>query len=1185
MSHRLRHRLSFDPRAIANALHLRNPRLASPPEWSWTWPLHTPPTPPTPPLQNAWVTAIRSIAVSDDASTLTFLTNDHVALLHPSSPNPIPLTFPPNLRSPSSIEIFHFSNPSLLLAVGFRSGHVAIYAPPLTAPLFISRLSQTLVVRRLRYYPAFQIDPATVPYPAPSSNTGLFAVLGLSGTLARLPGHELHHLIAEPPTFDDRGAGWVVWNPTEQEAVLDAALVGPDPSSICELDLGTSAPHRVVLAGVNPPLVAYAISLDRAFSARDVAKRAASSVLSVAKGLFWSRSTDVQQPSTEEERQSVTGVARVSTAWADDGVSGGALISFGDVRDTARKSVSAVLSRRRYQTDTNGVAIEGRRNSLSSKDDDSNVNVFIDSIISRQRLRSAGDEILQAAKLPLNTRVMERVAAAPLPCTLVATADTLGRVFVQDSRDLCVLRVLKGYRDAEVAWLKAGGPLLVVLAPRLNVLELHQPLAEKRMIAFRLMPGSMLVQSAAHHVFCAAPDGKLYEVMRTRKGLGEGRESAAVAREMQDAMDVVPCSDSHCEGEATMTKEAQVEGCHVAGAGMADYETVGAFIEAARRGSASAAVECLQRVEQSALKVAHLMAALVTCAVQIQTEMHVILSSKAAQIVGNLGNDDLVSRFEAHGRLAQAFPLLATERDPSDQVRSQEWVSKYGRRLMDDDIVTELVQFADEGKAGHLSSAKVGGKRIRTVSEDENVVNCERFILSHALEPNADVRAKIDYVLCPRRDLSVYEQVWLARVYFSRLLEVDSADIPTEGREHSTIRDLFLALTDLIGFSEEEFTKQFVTFFLNTPLLSLLHTHASMYASPLRCTIGRLRNRFGRESVEQIVIGMCATSTRIPNAVLLIRLFVCHDRKQSSHTTESHFIEFLNRLEEVLLFRKLIAGSAIPQDVYEKLTAHRCKDIRGNAERHAVALLIEWNDFERAAQILMSLEGTSERRNLDWHTLTSVSEVALRACQRKAVSLVNDAARKVIPSSVISWILLAGVSEKQQQWEHLLSTKREPVLRQIREVLLCAHQYFSDSSEDTVRCLQLAEAMSALIELEAGERTVSRKESDDIADAQTVNCIESERQVTSKHETGASKMGTTSSDEKVKSSRHGSAAAAAIQVGLETAPATSPDAMDVVNDVSVGVNEPEIMNDDEFYDATSTLPQTTARSGIDELQR
>lgn len=1122
MSFRLRHRATFDVRSVTDSLRLRATRLESPPQWDWAWPLHVAKPKQRSKSQNAvhsgWVSSVRTVAVADDASAIAFVSHDdgRVALLTHRSNEGMRCTdltldskIDPELVA-TSVTFFSLNDgqattPQSLAAVGYASGNVAIFDVVSSSLLVVTRPVAALQVRRLRFYPAFHLLPSVTRYPAAPSNTGLFAVLAWSGTLASISGTELTVLLSQArksgkPVVDLLGAGWVVWKTNAQDAVLDAALCGSDPNSICELDVSPpEAPLRVMAAGVNPPIAAYTVTADPAFSARDAAKRAASSVFSAARGFIFSRIASVADPAPEpieDARTAVTGIARLSTSWADDGISGQPLINFGDVRDTARRSVTAVLTRGRKPMDIDvAAALDSHRQKsrISLRGEPSSGNLSTveemenhdntlepkgESILMRQRSRFSGEEVVQVAKLPQNARIVERLAAAPLPCSLLATSDTLGRIFVQDSRDLCVLRILKGYREGQVAWLAQGGPLLAVYAPRLNVLELHEPLKVRRSAAFQLQSGSMLVQSTAHHVFCVSPDGRLHELMKTRKqqlvgprmttrGAYEGHGASGNKEAQRKSPDVDNPFPEKYGGLSTAA---------------ADYEMVGAFVEAVKRRQTSAAVDCLQQVESSVVKVAHLMATLVTCTEYVRTEVHIALASKAAQIASNSKNKDLSSRFEAHGRLAEAFALLAAEMMPEDPELEQKRLSKYGHRLLEDELAAGLVEFAvDELTTGN--SSRVGVKRMRTTAVEDEIINCERFLLSHSLVPCSDPRADLDYVLTPRRDLSESEKTWIAKAYFSRLLEIDSAGVPTQGREHPATRDVFLALEDLIGLTEVEITRQFATFILNMPLLPLLNTHSALYASPIRCAIGRLRGRFAVEVVDAILIEECEKSSRIPNAVLLLRLCDVSEDQSSSKGQDGPFTGPLDRLREVLLYRKLIAGSPVPRDVYSQFTGKRCTGVPGDAERHAVFCLVECNDFERASKVLMGMEVSRRRQSLDWHESASVSEAALHACRRKAVILMTEDSTKLIPASVVEWVRAATPFEEQRQWDQLLSEKREATLRQLRGVLISAHQYLPDSSVDAVRCLQLAEAISALIELEVEK--AGRLEAKDGAEGST----------------------------------------------------------------------------------------------------
>lgn len=1057
------------------------------------------------------MSAVRSVAVSEEANSIAFVSHDdgRVALLTRRGDEGMlcnSLEVGPEVElNPIATSVAFFSIASgdystneSYVAVGFASGNVALFETDTARPLVVTRPAADLQVRRLRFYPAFHLLPDADPYPFASNNCGLFAVLAWSGTMARLSLTEVCDYISQARTsgraiIDDRGAGWVIWKTTAQDAVLDAAICGSDLSSICELDVAPpEAPLRLVLGGVNPAVAAYTVTADPAFSARDAAKRAASSVLSAARGFLLSRitsGTDLGSASPNDERKAVNGVARFSTSWADNGAYGQPLINFGDVRETARKSVQAVLKRGQISVNVDGAASTEsyRRNSRRSVHGDqvsqafetqsgantviaSGPDAFSPTALTRQRSRFSGSEVAQSVKLPQNTRIVERMAVAPLPCSLIATSDTLGRIFIQDTRDLCVLRILKGYREAQIAWVSQGVPFLAVYAPRLNVLEVHAPLDVKRTTAFRLTPGSMLVQSCNYRVFCVSADGRLHELMRARKGQSRGSDEHPIQplKERQIVRGDEPGTKEETGEDAlSAVQEDEFSGNSVESS-PPDYELVGTFVDAVKKGQTSTAVDCLQRVDNSALKVAHLMATLVTCTQFARTEVHVALASKAAQISANLGNKELKTRFEAHGRLAEAFALLAAETMPEDPDLEQRRVSTYGHRLLEDELGSGLVEFAVDELANG-PSPRTGIKRMKTVASEHEIINCERFVLSHSLIPCSDLRVRVDYVLSPRHDLSESERVWLSKAYFSRLLEVDSAGLPVTGREHPTTRDVFMALTDLLGLSEAEIASHFVIFILNMPLLTLLNTHASTHASPIRCAVGRLRGRFSSEVVNPILKELCENTTRIPSAVLLLRLYTTLELGRSSSEGDAPFLESLNRLDEVLLFRKLIAGSSAPRSEYEGLTAASSTGVPGDAERQAVACLIGWNDFDRATKILMGLAVSRKRQSLEWHESAAVSEAALHACRKKSVLLMTDHSSRVIPAGVVAWVRAADVAVPQAEWEKLLSEQRELALRELRAVLLAAHQYFPDSSVDAVRCLQLAEAMSALLELEVNK--------------------------------------------------------------------------------------------------------------------
>ena len=903
-------------------------------------------------------------------------------------------------------------------------------------------------------------------------------------------------------TVDATGAQCTLWKIGAQPLVLDMTIAASHPAAICEPDPAPpAAPLRLLAAGVNPPLVSYAVTSDPAFSASAAAKRAASTVLSVAKGFLFS-ATNLPQP-PQQPSMPLVAVARHSSSWADDPAAVHGVINFADVTSSARKSVSAVLQRGRAFGDTsvnpsmktndntggsssssggNNTSTQPHRNSPYVRSQRTPLSPGIDSATPyRQR---SGYDRHTPRQLSSNARVIERVLAAPSPSSLFATCDSLGRIFVQDSTDLCVLRVLKGYRDAHVAWIvQHNEPLLLVYAPKLNVLEVHYPLEQVRKDAFRVLPGTMLLQSTANRAFCLCPDGNLYQVMPGRDATkqaskrisnvpvhGDGDAEMTATTETND-------DDDDCDGDSAETGEHALN-CDAPSEMNVDekepdYELIGAFTEAVIAGRASRAVECLNRVEDSAYQVSHLMATLVTCTTSSRTEIHIALASTASQIASNLKDPDLLVRFEAHRRLAEAFSLVAVDtvamNDASDSTSSE-----YGTRLLEDDLGTGLEEFAiEELKNGSKSRTDQNGRRRRKPADATEPITCEQFILSHAIAPTFDLQGESDYEIYPRADLTEAEQAWLARAYFLKLVEEDAVNLPMPGREHAATLDVFQALSDYIGLSEAEIARQFVLFFLHNPLLPLLKTPVSLFASPLRCAVARLRSKFSRDVVNPIILDACETTTRVANAVLLIRLCAVHEGAADEEEESNPFLESLDRLGEVKLFRNMIAGSKVPVPVYEKFTARQCTGIPGDAERQAIKYLIEWDDYDRASKILAGMEVSRSLQNLDWHESASIAEAALHACRKRATRLISTDSMKVIPRGVLEWIQAASRTESERDGAPLPESRRNDsrLLADIRSTLLSAHQYMPDSSVDAVRCLQLAEAMTALIQVESERKS------------------------------------------------------------------------------------------------------------------
>lgn len=1130
MTFRLQHRHTFEPLSVTHTLSLKAPRLSTPEQWDWVWPLHTisadadqqvssdsksprDTLSTLSPVRHVWMSAIRTIAVSDDASFIAFVSHYGavaVARLNTGHP-PTSLVPPPYLPPPAAhdwcstataLAFFEIDSPSsnlsncrTILSVGYKSGVVAFYDPSTAVLIAITKAHESQPVRRLKFYTALHYPPGSerITYPRPSTNSALFALLGFNGLLARITSEEISALLVRPsPVVEPFGAGWVLWNLSAQPAVFDIVVCGSTPSPIFEFDNASqTAPQRIIVAGLSPPLTVFSVTPDPAFSARAAAKRAATSVLSAARGFLFPRlSTPSEQGAHGEARTSVTAVARHVASWNDQctstfplpkltGVPGSAqAITAGLTKSFATANsqpvssdVSTVLKRvytpRRAGSDIVRSSQPVHASSQSQRNAVRPASVAtIDYDTIRRQSVFASEH--HSAKLPRpakNTRIVERIMAAAPPCSLIASCDSLGRIFIQDPRDFCILRVLKGYRDADVAWMYEDAPILVVLSPRLDILEIHGPLDQKRREAFRVLPGSVLVQSTNYKVFCVFPDGRLFQVTTNKsadKGVGNlqtpGIQSSNEPdwRTESDHVDLAS-EDTTCGLENSRKEEAERA---------SKYELTGTFVEAVKNGRASQAVECLQKVENNVFLVAHLMATLVACTASVRADVHVAISSKASDIASRLQNPDLVCRFEAHRRLAEAFSLIVVDEDALKLAMDQMRIAKYGPRLLEDDLGAGLTEFGVEELTNGATSAHLSNRKIRTGDFNVQVATCEQFILSHCLVPSVDLSTEGEYQICPRSDLSEMEHIWLAKAYFMKLLELDCVDVPTAGREHPSTADVFLALGEYIGLKEAEIVKHFVLFFLFMPLIPLLNTHVSTYASPLRCAIARIRSQFDHEAVGQIIIDICENTERVANAVLLLRLY--RAALDSGEHETGPYGELARRLDEVLIYKRLVAGSNVPRETVEAFTARESSGTMGDAEMHAVTAFIASDEYIRAWKVLNGgPHSIRELEGLSHVASASISEAALYACRRKVANLIDEAAENVLPKNVVSWILEADV-RADDTGTLFDNESNTAIFREIRAILLAAHTFIPDSSVDAVRCLQLAEAMSALIDLKKG---------------------------------------------------------------------------------------------------------------------
>lgn len=1127
MTHRLRLRAALDVQSLSRVLKPEVPSTRS----AWTWPLERP-AQPAPTQHAVSLSVVRAAAVSDGDHIVGLVTRNGIAVIaSQQSVRELPVPHDICVEA-TSVVLFKLCDRTLV-ALGYASGALAVFDATSTRLVLVTRPANA-PVRRLRFCEALHWGGVK----ANQSQSALFAVLGWKGLVALLPSAVIEDAFYTPQK-DLAGKGWMLWSLSNQELMFDAVPSGPDPKPICELDLSVShAPLRVVTSGVNPPLMSYSCSRDAAFSASAAAKKAANSVLSFAKGFFNSHIAGVNLPggqlthreddSERAQENAVTASATAGTVWTDQGSSASPfLLDVTGVGDSARKSVNAMINlhrrKLRYRQPTSEdkkQSVEGDSSQLTAgkcppRDGDMDYDELAKPR-SRGPLGSMDGFAIQEAldagpsfplrrpsavvDLPQNARVVERLATSPLSCGLIATCDTLGRIFVQDPRDMCVLRVLKGYREGQIAWLANGGPLLVTLAPKLSVLEVHAPFEEKKRTAFRVPAGSRLVQTPSFCVYCVTPAGGVYEVSPSKKVAGDAAQNGLSQHETTRSQVQGLGRSPKRERHPRLVANARTSGSNTSPAGERmhlseepskadelsgeaprppDSETIKAFLDAARAGHLERAADVLEAFSGDSSKVAHLMAMLLTCVSPVRYELHAELAAQAARLAANDGARDLEVRYTAHGRLAKCYGLVSVD----DSIRQARPTEDAGLpRLRNDEVGSDLAENvlnvpkkAAQKRENFMNSAKP--KRGRNCTLEDNTT-CERFILAHTIAPTSDFDVTQSFTLQPREDLRTEESIWLAKTYFGRLLTVDVEEqaVTAEG-ERLASHDVFQALSGILALSMTQIANLFVTFFLESELEHLLDTPAPKHTSSLRRVLSRLRKSKQRRAVDDIILGKCETTPTLANAILLVRLCAIQEDTTDSASL-ANFLDILERLNDAIVFRGHIAGSSISDEDTAQYTAREFSGIRGDVERRVVSLLIAGGEYERAVRILNTLNAKTPP--LEWHELSSVSEAAIAVCRRRLSVLLDVNSYKVLPSGVVEWIRTAEQSPvAAQSGDPEPENDRALHFQGVRDVMLAAHEHVPDASVDAVRCLQLAEAMTAVLNHSKGVAIV-----DEIGDEQ-----------------------------------------------------------------------------------------------------
>jgi hypothetical protein len=1130
----LRFRWNVDEAVVADAVCGARRWRAAPPSWSWSWPLdesgslskvrpargalnndapspadNTASMPDAAPQDRkasdvSWLRDVRAVAVSDEGNSIVFvskkgnvvlathngvvrLTDLHVdnsffrnkvstgagasdAAFAPSGETADLFSFA------CSVTCFQVRSPGAMqavdvVAVGYDSGALVLFDLATGMPCSATRPVAGQPVRRLRFVPMFHLlDPgATSPenaqYPYPTNNAGLFCLFGWSGILGRLSMSALYEAITARRN-DIRSANWTLWRVNEQDIVFDATPSSSEPSSICEMDaIPNQGPLRIVTAGYNPPIAAFACGDIPAFSARDAARMAAAAVWRVAGSALYSRfmpgtrSSVGQEPESEEndDGKAMNASLRTSLTWDDSyGPEQTHGFGFQNVKESARQSITGVLRRRR----ASGLGTD----------------VHLRSNFERRGSGFTGPEsyssVLSLGNSGPGSRIVQHCVSAPLPCSLFASCDSLGRILIMDARDLCVLHVLKGYRDARVAWIACGGPRLATMAPLRSLLEIHDPVLSKRLAAFRIEAGSMLIQSSTFGVFYFTSKGRLYELVRTRKCLAS--EDSVCNNEIG----IGPASPIEVEGDEdhamdqTSSATAVMEPLPAA--------TVASFITFCKTGQVSAAFEIMNEVSDGEMdSLAHLMAALVCTSADVRSEVHVAVAAEAARLAKKSQNTDLELRFEAHGRLGEAFGTLAAIVLPIASSFGTLACPSRGPRLQDDEILNNLLLLyldkdlqAGTGASPWRESSDV--KRNLIVngttdnrSNDGNGFCCEDFILAHVImPPDSDASLLQGYILRPRDDLSAIERVRLSRSYFSRLLAIDEYDL-TQGSspEPSSCLDIFRALKDVLGYGVDRITSHFLDFFLWTSLEQLLKTHVALRYSGIRCALNRLRSGSNKGIVDDMIIETCENSIRIANALLLVRLCVVQEDSAKYGGLDERYLCLMEKLHQAVSLRTYLVGSRAESAVQGRITASHFQGYPAEAERQAVSLLGECGESSRAAAVVAGM--SSKQPLAEWHEKASVSEVALQVSRRRVAKLLDPSAYCELAPKLSKWLresLIDGETETigpPANADHIVLRVNE--LEGIQGLLKAAHEHFPDTSIDAARCSQLQEGINFLL--------------------------------------------------------------------------------------------------------------------------
>lgn len=659
----LRHQHKLHPGTIRQSLYTSINRpihwSTEPQEWSWTWPetLDTK-------TREEELHDITTIAAGKGGDILVFVGGNGgccVCVKEGGSCEVVALKCEEDRARVA--EIFEMKGVGVVVVVGYESGVVRFFGVD-GRLRGVSKVGD-VEVTSIKFVASFVFKGCVRDVEEDEENCGLFVRFGGKGLVGKVSVRGVRGILEESLKFGyvADGKGWVVWK-LAHDCAVDAAPAGEEPPAITEESSDGSI--RVVSVGVSPSIVATACSGEPSLSAGAVAVQAVGAIFGAARGLLYSKRGAVGVQQQKATEQPVAGLASVSLDWNDNSAEHTDALQVQksvqsytrfNVRGNARRSVKAASSIIRSQVAKSAKAIGPnasnaadlirdstglkRPRSRGSMDEPNSANMVSGNAsngISRNnsRVTSVGENPLTVRVRALtrvfpNSRIAQSVSIPPQPSTLFAIADNIGRVALHDSRDLCLVRLYKGHRDAQLAWITGyKETLLAIYSPPTCTLSLYSPLKNLRaqhtpLISFQLPSRSLMATNYTNYqLIFVAPSGHTFVLKLAKKGGYENSASPVASEE----------TDNIRQNQITKLFEDFIRFCKEEN------------IEAA----------CKMLSETSSKESAYLLSQLVT---RKDTDVSAECHGAVAQFAAARSPVPVRYRFDAHFRLATAASLLS----------------------------------------------------------------------------------------------------------------------------------------------------------------------------------------------------------------------------------------------------------------------------------------------------------------------------------------------------------------------------------------------------------------------------------------------------------------------------------------------------------------------------------------------